>query len=247
MKKIFYLLFTIYYLLFTTVVFAQTPTTANVSPTKKPTSIPADTQIEKIKDLVASKVAELKLVDKRGIVGYVKSTTNTQIVLTNHQNIEVKVDIDELTKFESPDGKNFGISDIKKGDLLSLVGLFNKQTERLLARFVEVASNIPQNVEGVVLSKDSSEFTLNIATANGEKKIINVETSTKTNVYQSGETVKSGFSKVQPGERVIIVGFTDKTNKDQINASRIIHFPDLKLSEELKKQAVEATNNTPTP
>ena len=258
MNKSFNITFIITLFMFTTFIFiagspkmataqTATPTTVAVSPTKKPTSIPADDQIEKIKDLVASKVAELKLVDKRGLVGYVKATTSTQISITDHKSREVKIDVDELTKFESPDNDNFGISDVKKGDLLSFVGLYNKQSERLMARFVEVASSIPQNIEGVVLSKDTSEFTLNIATVDGSKKIISIETSTKTNVYQEGETVKSGFSKILPGERVIIVGFEDKTNKDQVNASRIIHFPGMKLSNELKKAAAQSTKESASP
>lgn len=231
--------------------YALTPTatpsaTTKLTPTKKPTQIPEDTQIEKIKDLVASRVAELKLVDKRGILGYVKSTTSTQIILADLKNEELKVDVDELTKFESPSKDTFGISDIKKGDLLSVVGLYNKQTNRILARFAEIASNVPQNIEGVVLSKDSAEFTLNISTNEGKKKTVNIETSTKSFIYEDGTTTKSGFSKILPGERVIIVGFADKTSTDQINAARIIHFPGMKLSEELKKAAAASVKN-PTP
>ncbi len=223
-----------------------TPSTS-VSPTKKPTQMPEDTQIEKIKDLVASRVAELKLVDKRGLLGYVSSTTGTQITMTDLKNEEVKVDVDELTKFESPSKDSFGISDVKKGDLLSVVGLYNKQTNRILARYAEIASNIPQNIEGVVLSKDSAEFTLNISTDEGKKKTVNIETSTKSFTYEDGATTKSGFSKILPGERVIIVGFADKTDKTQINAARIIHFPGMKLSEALKKAAAASVSNTEKP
>lgn len=237
----------------TNIVFAETPTPTddNTSPTSKPTptsasTTPKDTQIEKIKDLVASHVAELDLVDHRGLIGYVKSTTNTQITATDEKNLQIKVDIDELTKFNSPDDKStFGISDIKASDLLSMVGLYNKQTEKLLARFVEVASNIPQNVEGVVLDKNTTDFKIDVATSDGKKAIVNVETSTKTSSYEDGATAKSGFSKIENGQRVIVVGFADKTEKDQINASRILVLPQMKLSDELKKAAA-ANVETPT-
>lgn len=249
MKKIIGIIFVILTtIIFSRESFAQTATpkttiTTTISPTKSPTQIPGDKQIEKIKDLVASRVAELNLVDKRGILGYVKSTTNTQVVITDNMEEEVKADIDELTKFESADNDDFGISDVKKGDLISFVGLFNKQTKRLLARFATVASNIPQNIEGVVLSKDTGEFTLNVATDTGVEKVINIETSTKTSIYEDGETTKSGFSKIATGERVIIVGFDDKTNKDQLNASRIIHFPGMKLSNTLTQAAAAKVEN----
>ncbi len=219
---------------------------AAVSPTPSPT--PQDTQIEKIKDLVASRVAELKLVDKKGVIGKVKSASNSQITLLNGRNLQIIVDIDELTKFDGASTTSYGISDIKSADVLSVVGLFNKQTERLLARFVTPASNIPQNIEGVVTAKSAKDFSLTIAADDGKKVDVNIETSTKTTLYDAGETLKSGFSKIKTGERVIVVGFFDKTSKDQINATRVIHFPGLALSSGLKK-ALEAgaESASPTP
>lgn len=254
MKKFLLIILLVSSIIFTSnSVFAATATpTDDTTPTTKPTptsasTTPKDTQIEKIKDLVASHVAELDLVDHRGLIGYVKSTTNTQIVITDQKNLQVKVDIDELTKFNSPDDKSsFGISDIKNGDLLSLVGLYNKQTERLLARFVEVASNIPQNIEGVVLDKNTTDYTIDVATADGKKTLVNVETSTKTATYEDGETTKSGFSKIENGQRIIVVGFADKTEKDQINASRILVLPGMKLSSELTKSAAANVQGSET-
>lgn len=230
---------------------SPTPTGGDISPTKKPTPTQSvqDSQIEKIKDLVASRVAELKLVDKRGIIGRVKSSTNSQITLVNTKGKQILVDIDELTKFESA-GASFGISDIKAGDSLSIVGLFNKQTERLLARFAEKATNIPENVEAVVIAKDIRAFTLNVVTTDGKRKTINVETSTKTSSYAGGETLKSGFSKIKPGERIIVVGFPDKSAEDELNASRLIHFQDIALSAQLTKakDLIELEETvTPTP
>jgi hypothetical protein len=256
MKKIFLIILSVVscQLLVVSLVFAQSPTaTGNTTPTPKATATPAsttpkDTQVEKIKDLVASRVAELKLVDKKGLVGYVKSTTNTQIVITDSHGKEIKIDIDELTKFTSPtDKETFGISDVKKGDLLSLIGLFNKQTERLLARFVEVASNIPQNIDGVVVAIDDDNFTIDVADAAGKVRKVNIETSTKTFVFEEGDTVKSGFSKIETGERIIVVGFDDKNEKDQINASRITRLADIELSPELKKAAAGSVKETTTP
>lgn len=237
MKTLIFLLVFCFALAASTTVFAATP-----APTKKLTPTPAVTQeekqvdtIEKIKDLVASKVAELKLVDKRGILGTVKSTTNTQIVIENNNKTQVMIDIDELTKFDSSEKDSFGISDVKEGDFLSFLGLYNKDSKRLLARFISYASNVPVNIEAVIIEKNTKEFTLEVVDTFGKKSIINVESSTKTNVYQDGETVKSGFTKVSEGERIIVAGFADKKEKDVINASRIIHFPDLPLSGDLTK------------
>ena len=213
-------------------VFAQSLTSA---PTKSTTPTSSDSQIEKIKDLVASRVAELKLVDKRGIVGTVKNSSNNQITVTDSKNKEGVIDIDELTKFESQGKESFGISDVEKGDIVSAVGLYNKQTQRLLARFVEMAAYIPENMWGVVLDRNASEFIITIALEDGKKKVVNVDSSTKTSVFEDDETIKSGFSKIEVGERVLVVGFPDKSEADQINASRIIRLPGMALSKGLKK------------
>ena len=234
MKKIFLtLIITIAIVATTQVAFAQTSPTA--APTSKVTPTKADSQIEKIKDLVASKVAELKLVDKRGVLGTVKSKTNTQINVTNSHGEATQIDIDELTKFNGATSKeDFGISDIEKGDVISFVGLFNKENKKLLARFVSRATNIPENIDGKITSKDVKEFTFVIADENGKTKTVNVESSTKTNAYDAGDTTKSGFSKLEEGQRVIVVGFKDPKVSNQINAERIIQFVSLPSSKAMK-------------
>ncbi len=206
-----------------------------VAPTARP-DISQEAEVNKIKDLVASRVAELKLVDKRGIIGNVKSASNTEMTVTDYKGQEIQIDIDELTKFES-DSTNatFGISDIKTGDTLSIIGLYNKESKRLLARFVSEAKNIPLNLEGGILSKDAANFTITIITSDGKKKAINIESSTKTSSYDKDGLTKSGFTKIDTGEFVIVVGFADPKIKDQINASRVIHFPTLSLSSIIKK------------
>jgi len=214
------------------VTITPSPTDAKISPTIAPNSVD-ESQIEKIKDLVASRVAELKLVDKKGILGTVKNSTNTQINLTNHKNLEASIDIDELTKFQTDNDKSFGISDIKKGDVLSIIGLYNKETKRLLARFVERATSIPENIEGVVAGKDTRNFTMDIVGVDEKTKIVDVQSSTKTTSYDKGVSTKSGFSKITVGERIIIVGFADPKIENQINTSRIIHFPNLPPSRKL--------------
>ncbi|HVT01152.1 MAG TPA: hypothetical protein VHE53_02850 [Patescibacteria group bacterium] len=216
---------------------AAKTTPAKTTPTKIPEVTEEENQIEKIKDLVASKVAELNLVDKRGLIGTVKSTTNTQITITDDKNTERQIDIDELTKFDSGDDKNtdFGISDIKKGDLFSFIGLFNKETKRLLARFVSKAKNVPENIEGVITNKDAKNYTFDLVTEAGKKYTVNVETSTKTSDIEDGDLTKSGFSKIDEEQRAIVVGFFDPDQKDQINASRIIVLP-VPPSDLMKKQ-----------
>ena len=77
-----------------------------------------------------------KLVEKRGIIGTVTDSSDTQITVTDIAGNIRFVDVDELTKFYSSDSKTFGISDIKNGMTIGVLGLYNKQSRRILAREV---------------------------------------------------------------------------------------------------------------
>lgn len=226
-------------------VFAAIPTpTSTPKSTPSPTANPTDAQdldrIQKIKDLVASKVAELKLVEKRGIVGIVKEANSTQITITDTKDAIRIIDIDELTKFQKDGGAtSFGISDIQKGASLSFIGLYNKETKRLLARFVAKSVSIPLSFEGIVTSKDTKNFTLTLVDDKGTKKTIDVSSSTKTSLYTKADgTAKSGFSKVETGQRMIVIGFADLKEQNMINAARIIYFnvDEVPPSADMKKQ-----------
>src|SRR3989344_7962603 len=94
-------------------------------------------QINALTNKIASRVAQLKLVEKRGVIGKVTDVSNTQITLSDMSGNTRFVDVDEFTKFKS-DSKSFGISDIEKGQKIGALGLYNKQSRRILARFVEV-------------------------------------------------------------------------------------------------------------
>src|SRR5690349_18838483 len=73
-------------------------------------------QINNLQERIATRVAQLKLVDHRGIIGTVTDVTQTQIALADIQGNTRFIDVDEITKFSNPSAKGtFGISDIKKG------------------------------------------------------------------------------------------------------------------------------------
>jgi len=188
---------------------------------------PNQTKIDKTIDLVASIAAKLKLVEKRGIIGVVTDVADTKITLSD-LNLNTRfVDVDEFTKFSSPSAKEgYGISDIKKGSKLGILGLYNKQSRRILARFVDVVV-IPKMVEGAVLQKDEGEFTITIVSEDKSQTVVDIEKITKTSFYdKKGGLLRSGFSKIEKGERIIAIGFPN-INKNSMIASRIIHFPSI--------------------
>ncbi len=216
-----------------------------------PTESLTQQQINALTNRIASRVAQLKLVEKRGIIGKVTDVSNTQITLSDKDGNTRFIDIDEFTKFIS-DSKSFGISDIQKGQKVGVLGLYNKESRRILARFVEILQ-IPDYIHGAVSSIDSKNFNLAVATGNDKQINIEVETSTKIFSFDSekSQLIKSGFSKITEGETIIIIGFPNKTSSNTINASKIILFPNIsknpKIKTLIKPTITEAPTSSPTP
>lgn len=229
------LLLLLLFILLTSVSLAVT----NISPAPKEEKEEIGKQINDLTERIASRVAQLKLVEKRGLVGKVIDVSNTQITISDiHSNTRF-VDVDELTKFSSPNAKaSFGISDIEKGSTVGIMGLYNKESRRIMARFVTVL-NLPRYIHGTVSSINRDNFQVTIKTKENNKFDIDVETTTIiSSPTNSLKLVKSGFSKLTNGDYLIVVGFEDKKKKDLIIASKIIVFSDLNK---------ENDNSAPTP
>ncbi|MDO8657752.1 MAG: hypothetical protein Q7K55_03360 [Candidatus Levybacteria bacterium] len=258
MKKI--ILTIIFLIAFSTLNFQlSTPKTLAISvtpaenssptPTIKTTEPPNANIINELKDRIASRVAQLNLVERRGAIGSVTEVSDTQITVNDPQDNTRFIDVDELTKFSSPSAKEaFGISDISKGSKIGVLGLFNKQSKRLLARFVDILI-LPKSVHGFISGIDRENFTINITSEKGEETLADIETTTKVKSYTKEDgLIKSGFSKIQENMRVILIGFTDTKDKNRVVASRIILFPEIPVNQKipLSKPATDTNEITPS-
>lgn len=229
-------------LLLTSRAFAATPTPQPVSLNEK-----LNDALKDFKDRIASSVAQMKLVERRGIIGMVTDVSSTQIVITDLKQQTRFIDVDELTKFSSPTSRDFGISDIGKGTKLGVLGLYNKDSQRTLARFINVISN-PHFFQGVITSVDNKNYSLSISLVDDKQMVTEVETSTKTFQYtKDRDLFKSGFSKIAIGQRVFIAGFTDLKDKNRIIALRIIVFPEIPKNPHITNLSVPTQEPTPTP
>jgi len=205
-----------------------------VAPAYAATPTPED-KTDQIRDQlitnIASRVAQLKLVEKRGIVGIVSNVTNTQITITDSQNNTRFVDVDELTKFSNPAAKGvFGISDITNGSTVGILGLYNKESRRILARFVDVIT-VPIVIHGGVSSIDNKSYSLDITTEEGKQMTVDVETLTRTYSYtQKTGLIRSGFSRIKENSNIIVVGILNKNDENTLTATRIIFFPEIPSS-----------------
>lgn len=221
MKKIFILLLISYLLSLISHAYAASPT-------------PED-KIQQIRDQlitnIASQVAKLKLVEKRGIIGIVTDVTNTQITITDVHNNTRFVDVDELTKFSSPNAKGaYGISDIAKDTTVGVLGLYNRESRRILARFVNEIT-VPAIIHGGVAAIDSENFTINITTEQEQQITVEVESLTRTYSYTEDDGyIRSGFSKIKENYNIIVGGVLDIKEENRMTATRIIIFPEIPAS-----------------
>lgn len=221
MKKFLFLLLVTCYLSLVNSAYAATPT-------------PQD-KIQEIKDQfitnVASRVAQLGLVEKRGIIGKVTEATNTQITITDIQNNTRFIDVDELTKFSSPNAKeSYGISDITKDTKIGVLGLYNKEARRILARFVNEIT-FSTIIHGGAAKIDDENFTISVTTDEGKQMTVDVESITRTFSYTLEEGyIRSGFSKINKNYNIIVAGVLDKTDANRMTATRIIFFPQIPVS-----------------
>lgn len=230
--KIFKLTFyTILFMLFgmsaVGVVTAATPS-ATPSPTSSTSTL--EQQINNLKDRIASRVAQLKLVDKRSLIGTVTDVSETQLTINDTHNNTRYIDVDELTNFSSPSASStFGISDITKGSTVGVIGLYNKDSQRLLARWVDVQQN-PEFFNGAILSIDKTNYEFTVVTLN-TTITAEVEDFTKTTSYTDSDGLtKSGYSKLTEGQRVTVVGYPDKKDPTKLIAERVIVFPNLPVN-----------------
>lgn len=206
--------------------FAQSITPSSSTPSQEITEKLSD-QINNLKEKIASRVAQLNLVEKRGLVATVKDISGNQLTIVDVNKIERNIDVDEITKFSSSSSKDsFGLSDLKAGNVISVVGLYNKDSKRLLARFIDAYTS-PIYASGSITSLDKTEFTLTLAMEEGKSYIVDVENLTKISSYSDDTSEKLGFSKITEGTRAIIIGYADKKEKNRMVATRVLLFPQL--------------------
>jgi hypothetical protein len=180
---------------------------------------------------IASRVAQLKLVEKRGIIGKVNEVANTQITITDSQNNIRFIDVDELTKFSNPATKGaFGISDITKNSTVGILGLYNKDSRRILARFIDVIS-APAIIHGGISEINNVDYTLKITTQDGRQMVADIENLTRTYSYtQKDGLLRAGFSKIKENSSIIVIGVLNKTEENRLTATRVMFFPEIPLN-----------------
>jgi len=138
---------------------------ASPSPSPKaspsPTISPTQEKAKELKEKVASKIAELKILQKRAFLGTIKSLTDKGFVLTA-QNKDITVETDTNTKITSLSKgtrKTLKITDLTKDQKILVWGQYNKEAEVLTAKTILVRI-FSLNLHGTVKSIEKNSLTI---------------------------------------------------------------------------------------
>lgn len=205
---------------------------ATPSGTPTPTS-----KIDDLKERLATKVAELRQTQKKAIYGTVKAVSvSTFTVETDTRELKIER-TDDITVFQMVKGKRTKLTteDIAKDDIVSVFGEYDTGLDLLRAKVVVIQSISPERVFGTVSAIDRQEFTATITTADGQEYVIDIEKTTSALMFDREKgLVKGGFSKLETGRTVHVIGTAVAKQDNRISAVRLIDLGNL-------------TGATPTP
>jgi hypothetical protein len=244
-KHIFYIIFA----LTTFSLFFNISSAHAQSPTVKPTVSESvneklNSQINQLKDKIASRVSELNLVEKKAFLGEVTESSTNKITLKDLKGNTKLVDVDEITKFSSGTSKTFGFSDLTKGTKITVLGLYNKQTKRLLARFISTSVN-PIHITGGIAAIDTRNQTIDVISSDQKTTKVDIGTATKISSYGAdGEPARLVFSRLVVGDRIAAIGYPDKTTPTLLVADRIAVLADAPKDPQINISQPTATPTT---
>jgi hypothetical protein len=213
--------------MFPTSVLAQTAT-PRVTPTSRSTSAPTPTggQLDDLKARLATKVAELRTVVKRAMHGTVKTVSVSQAVIeTKTKDIKIELTDDvALSQIVNNKRVTLSLDDLEADDIVTVFGAYDETLDLLKAQYIFIENALTSTrVRGIVTDSDEKEFTLVIKTPEDRVVTIDVETSTKTSTWTGeGGLAKAGFSKIQIGDTVHIVGTPVAKEENRVRATRIL-------------------------
>ena len=191
---------------------------ATASPT--PTSAMDD-----LKERLATKVAELRQTQRKAIYGIVKTVTLSTFTVETATN-DLKIELtDDIKFFQMIKGKRTELTteDLAVDDMVTVFGEFDIGLDLLAAKVVVIQSAPLVRVLGAVKSIDTEEFTATLTTESGQDYIIDIEKTTTALAFDREKgLVKGGFSKLEVGRTVHVVGTAVAKADHRVSAARLI-------------------------
>ena len=203
------------------------------SPTAKPTTAlnPLEEKILGLKERIATKVAQLKLLKKKILIGKI-STINESLLTLATKDGDRRVETDEdttITQIAGDKRRNINFSELKKDQSVVVSGNYIQEGDILTAKAIfakETPIVILGKVEGVSIKEGTITLTRSV---DNQTIVFDIEIFTKINtVDKTNKITKIGLSKIPVGNTTLVV--TTTTTKGEVityTANRILVFPQL--------------------
>ena len=216
-----------------------------VSPEASPTAInDKSKQIDDLKERLATKVAELKQLQRQAFYGTIKSVSvSTFTVETGTKDLKIEL-TDDIKIFQKIKGTRteLKIENLEKGDIVTVFGEYDATLELLKAKVVFIQSTDPIRIAGNITEVNKTDYTVTILTADAKTYTIDFETTTKTSLWNGKELEKVGFSKLVVGDTIHVTGTAVAKQENRISAARITNLG----SDTPKTTPSEKPDTTPT-
>lgn len=223
----------------------SSPAATSTQNQPSPTSDKAK-QIEDLKERIATKVAQLSQTQRRAIYGSVKDVSiATATIETKVKNVKIEL-TDDIKVIQILKGKrtNLTTDNLSKGDLVTVFGQYDATLDILKAKVIFIESPLPAHVSGIVTGLDKVAYTVTVKNSDGTVYTIDIETFTKTSLWDGQTITKAGFSKIQIGDTVHVTGSPEK-QENRISADRILDL--LPLSTATRPTVTSTQPPTPSP
>jgi len=236
------------YLAILPVSLAQEESTSAAETAATPT--PKEDQLEKIRKLkerVATKVAELRKKSKKAYSGEIKDVSESTILLLTKKEDEITIKVGEETKiFRVGVGKRkeITIKNLETGEKISALGV---SEEELPAKII-IVKTLPLIIHGKVTEVDAEGGIITIQTKRREEFVVDYEKTTKCKVFEKGKgLVKGGLSKIKIDDRIHIIGTQNENDETRLTARRILVLPGKALGIVGKEKSTLTPTITPSP
>jgi len=208
-------------------VLAATPT-ATKSAAPKATTTP-NTKIEDLKDRLATKANELRVLSKKAVVGILKSVGVAQATIElPTKDIKIEL-VDDIPVIQYLKGKRtkLTVDDLDTGDPLVVFGTYDATLDILSAKYLfiqDAVQRYEKHLTGTVTEIDSKKYTITMKAFEGQQVILDIESTTKTNILNGDKQEKSGFSKITAGDRLVVYAVVEPKKTDLYSAIRILNL-----------------------
>lgn len=202
---------------------------ANETTTPVPTDIKLK-QIDELKERLATKVAELQQLQRKAVFGVVKAVSVSNFTLET-QTKDIKIELpDEIKIYQIISGKRtqLTIDDLAKEDVVTVFGNYDSTLDLLKAKVIFIQGKIPTRISGVVKEVNKTDFTVSLSTVEGTSYLVDIEAFTKSFVWDKEKGLtKIGFSKINIGDIIHVLGTPVPKKDNRISANRILDLTDL--------------------